>query len=99
MIEHLNTFAWLAYFYQINKTKMFQKGHVNLTFSYLQYLTCFHFLLNKLRMIFAAKYTISSPLMIEKPVRRPMVPPTPASMSVNLTRLSLVIMSKMMVSK
>ena len=51
------------------------------------------------KTIFPAKYKISTPLMIEKPVRSPMVPPTADSMSVNLAALSLVILSKVGVSK
>ena len=39
-------------------------------------------------MILAMKYMISTPLMIEKPVRRPMVPPMADSWSTNLAARS-----------
>ena len=44
--------------------------------------------------ILAAKYTISTPLMIENPVRSPIVPPIADNWSTNLAALSLVILSK-----
>ena len=45
------------------------------------------------------KYTISTPLMIEKPVRSPMVPPIADSLSMVESDLSLVILSKEVASK
>ena len=45
------------------------------------------------------KYMISMPLMMENPVRRPIVPPIADNMSTNLAALSLVILSNVGVSK
>ena len=45
------------------------------------------------------KKMISTPLMIENPVRSPMVPPIADSMSTNLADLSFVILSNVGVSK
>ena len=45
------------------------------------------------------KSIISKPLMIENPVRSPMVPPIADSMSTNLADLSFVILSNVGVSK
>ena len=42
--------------------------------------------------IFATKYRISTPLIMENPVRSPMVPPMADNMSVNFAALSLVIL-------
>ena len=42
-------------------------------------------------IILAAKYTISTALMMENPVRRPMVPPIADNMSTVLAASSLVI--------
>ena len=42
---------------------------------------------------------ISTPLRMENPVRRPMVPPIADKMSTNLAALSLVIMSNVVASK
>ena len=53
----------------------------------------------KLNKILTAKYIISTPLMIENPVRSPMVPPIADSMSTNFADLSLVMMSNVGVSK
>ena len=50
-------------------------------------------------IIFVAKYIISTPLMMENPVRSPMVPPIAESMSTNLADLSLMMRSKVGVSK
>ena len=50
-------------------------------------------------MIFAAKYKISTALMMENPVRRPMVPPIADIMSTNFAALSFVILSNVGVSK
>ena len=52
-----------------------------------------------LRMILDAKYKISTPLMIENPVRSPMVPPIADNMSTNFADLSLVMISNVGVSK
>ena len=41
-----------------------------------------------------AKYKISTPLIIENPVRSPIVPPIADNLSTNLAALSLVILSK-----
>ena len=49
--------------------------------------------------IFKAKYMISTPLMIENPVRSPIVPPIAESLSTNLAALSFVIFSNFGVSK
>ena len=51
------------------------------------------------RMILTEKYKISTPLMIENPVRSPMVPPIADNMSTNLAALSLVILSKVVAKK
>ena len=40
------------------------------------------------------KNTVSTPLMMENPVRSPMVPPMADNMSTNLAALALVILSK-----
>ena len=45
------------------------------------------------------KYKISTPLIIENPVRRPIVPPIADNTSINLAALSLVILSNVGVSK
>ena len=59
-----------------------------------------HFLvLTKERTSLNAKYIISTPLIIEKPVRRPIVPPIADSLSTNFAALSLVIRSNVGVSK
>ena len=50
-------------------------------------------------IIFVAKYKISTPLMMENPVRSPMVPPMADNMSTNFAALSLVILSNVGVSK
>ena len=55
--------------------------------------------LNNPMRIFVAKYTISTPLIIENPVRSPMVPPMADNMSTALAALSLVIRSNDGVSK
>ena len=49
--------------------------------------------------ILTAKYPISIALMIENPVRSPMVPPTADNMSINFAALSMVIVSNVGVSK
>ena len=57
------------------------------------------FLLMKWKMNFTAKYIISAALIIENPVRSPMVPPIADNMSTNFAALSLVILLKVGVSK
>ena len=54
---------------------------------------------NILQAILTAKYRISTALIKEKPVSSPMVPPMVDNMSVNLSALSFVILSKVGVSK
>ena len=49
--------------------------------------------------IFITKYTISTALMMENPVRRPIVPPIADNMSTGFAALSLVILSNVGVSK
>ena len=49
--------------------------------------------------ILIAKYPISIALMIENPVRSPMVPPIADNMSINFAALSMVIVSNVGVSK
>ena len=49
--------------------------------------------------ILMIKYTISTPLIIENPVRRPMVPPIADNISTGLAALSLVTLSNVGVSK
>ena len=56
-------------------------------------------LLNRMKKIFPVKYRISTALMMENPVRSPMVPPIADSMSTNFAALSLVILSNVGVSK
>ena len=56
--------------------------------------TYFRLSLSILKRILTPKYTISTPLMIEKPVRSPIVPPIADNISTNLAALSLVILSK-----
>ena len=53
----------------------------------------------KIGMEFLRKKRISTPLMMENPVRSPMVPPIADNMSTNLAALSLVILSNVGVSK
>ena len=53
----------------------------------------FFFDITKLYKIFATKYAISTPLMMENPVRSPIVPPIAESMSTNFAARSLVILS------
>ena len=50
-------------------------------------------------MILDMKYNISTPLMMENPVKRPIVPPTTATMSDSLILLSFLITSNVGVSK
>ena len=50
-------------------------------------------------MNFVPKYMISTPLIRENPVRRPMVPPIAESLSTNFAALSFVILSNFGVSK
>ena len=50
-------------------------------------------------MTLMTKKTISTALMMEKPVRSPMVPPIADNMSTNFAALSLVILSNVGVSK
>ena len=52
-----------------------------------------------LKRILNKKYKISTALMIEKPVRSPIVPPIAESMSTNFAALSLVTLSNTGVSK
>ena len=52
-----------------------------------------------LKTILSAKYTISRRLIIEKPVKSPIVPPTVARMLVNLAASSMVTRSNVGVSK
>ena len=52
-----------------------------------------------LKMNFPEKYRISTPLMMENPVRSPMVPPIADNMSTNFAALSLVILSNVGVSE
>ena len=49
--------------------------------------------------IFITKYTISTALMMENPVRSPIVPPIADNMSTGFAALSLVILSNVGVSK
>ena len=49
--------------------------------------------------ILTAKYPTSIALMIENPVRSPMVPPIADNMSINFAALSMVIVSNVGVSK
>ena len=67
--------------------------------SIILYYTCTLFLLKTLNTILIVKYTISTALMIENPVRSPMVPPMADNISTNFAALSLVILSKVGVSK
>ena len=52
-----------------------------------------------LKKAFVIKKTISTPLMIENPVRRPIVPPMRLSCASTLTFLSRLMLSKVAVSK
>ena len=51
------------------------------------------------RMILTEKYKISTPLMMENPVRSPMVPPMTDNLSTNVADLSFVILSNVVASK
>ena len=53
----------------------------------------------KLKTNFKAKYIISTALMIENPVRSPMVPPIADNISANLAALSFLTLSNVGVSK
>ena len=53
----------------------------------------------RLKIIFPAKKRISTALMMENPVRSPMVPPIADNMSTNFAALSFVILSNVGVSK
>ena len=55
--------------------------------------------LTRERRSLIAKYKISTPLIIENPVRSPIVPPIADSLSTNFAALSLVILSNVGVSK
>ena len=57
------------------------------------------FLLKDLSTIIITKYPISTALIMENPVRSPMVPPIADNMSINFAALSLVILSNVGVSK
>ena len=59
----------------------------------------FLFFSTEFQIIFATKYRISTPLIMENPVRSPMVPPIADNMSTNFAALSLVILSNVGVSK
>ena len=59
----------------------------------------FFLVLITFKIIFAAKYKISTPLIMENPVRSPMVPPIADNMSTNFAALSFVILSNVGVSK
>ena len=50
-------------------------------------------------IIFPPKYNISTKLMMENPVRSPMVPPIADNISTNFAALSFVILSNVGVSK
>ena len=52
-----------------------------------------------LKRILKEKYKISTALMIEKPVRSPIVPPIAESMSTNFAALAFVTLSNVGVSK
>ena len=52
-----------------------------------------------LNVILKVKYNISTALMIEKPVRSPIIPPIADSISTNFADLSLVMRSNVGVSK
>ena len=66
---------------------------------YYKYVMLNHSVFNIFSIILAAKYIISTALMIENPVSNPMVPPIADNMSTNFAALSLVILSKVGVSK
>ena len=55
--------------------------------------------LNILNIILVEKKIISTALMMENPVRSPMVPPIADNMSTNFAALSLVILTNVGVSK
>ena len=63
------------------------------------YFCSFLFFAKKFKVIFTAKKSISIALMRENPVRRPIVPPIAENMSNGFAALSLVILSKVGVSK
>ena len=60
---------------------------------------CILFLFIKLQRILTIKYKISTPLIMENPVRSPMVPPIADNMSENFAELSFVILSNVGVLK
>ena len=73
--------------------------NLSLTYSCISGGLDYFFVLTKESTSLTAKYIISTPLIIEKPVRRPIVPPIADSLSTNFAALSLVILSNVGVSK
>ena len=58
-----------------------------------------HFIFRTFKIIFPAKYRISTALIMENPVRSPMVPPMADNMSTNFAALSFLILSNVGVAK
>ena len=59
----------------------------------------YNYFFSLFKIIFPAKYKISTPLMMENPVSSPIVPPIVDNISSNFAALSLVILSNVEVSK
>ena len=82
-------YFWLLIFiYNIKVTS--NTNHI--FFNYFSFFMIF-------QIILVAKYPISTALIIENPVRSPMVPPIADNMSVNFAALSFVIVLNVGVSK
>ena len=81
--------SWYQYFYCSSFLLIYIKLDLNV----------FIFFFVRERIIFTTKKIISIPLMIENPVRSPIVPPIVDKISTNLAAWSLVILSNVGVSK
>ena len=71
----------------------------NLDFILYLFSNIYFHLFKDLSAILITKYPISTALIMEKPVRSPMVPPIADIISINFAALSLVILSNVGVSK
>ena len=80
---------------QLNIHKLFTKIYNTLHYIFVLFLLFW----KMFHPILVTKYAISTALIIENPVRSPMVPPIADNMSVNFAALSLVIVLNVGVSK
>ena len=107
-IQTSTLLSFSAFFAEISEVLMSSLSLLNIWFGFQMYILCHYILTNewiiyffllKSKIIFPTKYTISAPLMMENPVRSPMVPPIADNMSTNFAALSLVILSNVGESK